>query len=141
MLCKIVEKSGVNCKKKTRITFIVTVIGRLTGIAAAIAMGVLSPSLLIPAIAIGMVAISILACSFSVRKRSLEARNELNKWKDPMPNLIEQCRNLNYLLKAEENMKTKIGETIVKGYKEILNLISKGEIHQLLVNKKLGSLA
>lgn len=71
-------------QKSTKIIFIATLIGGLAGIAAAVALGVLNPALLIPAIAVGVVALSFFAFSFLALKRSHDAGNELKKWEDPI---------------------------------------------------------
>lgn len=126
----------------TKITFMVTLIGGLAGIATAAAISLLNPRLVIPAIAVGAFALTIFAFSFFAQKRNLEAENELKKWEDLVINdLIERCKNLNSRLKAEDNMKTIIESKINKSYQEILNLMSIGDLPQTIVKNKVQSLA
>lgn len=72
------------------ITFTVTLIGGIAGIAGAIALGVLCPHLLPVALAVGAVALGIFAGSFFFLYRGLEAKHQLAQWHDPVANTLEQ---------------------------------------------------
>jgi hypothetical protein len=108
-----------NLQKNTKITFIVTLLGGLAGMAAAVAMGVLSSSLLIPAVGVGAVALAIFAFSFLSLKRSSDAANELKKWTPPAKDLIKKCQELNCRLKAENKLEQAIKNTIDTACNEI----------------------
>lgn len=80
-------------KNKTKIIFIATVIGGLTGMSSAIALGVLLPNMLTVAMTIGVISVGIFSFSFFLSHRSKQAADQLKLWADPMKGYIEECRN------------------------------------------------
>lgn len=119
-------KVTVSCKsvwsklqKNTKITAKVTLMGGLTALTAAIAMGLISSSLLIPAIAIGAIALAFFAFAVLAIKRSRQAKVELNKWDHSIDNLIDQCEQINHRLIAEKDMKDEIASAISNTFRII----------------------
>jgi len=142
------DKVMQNCKnlwsglqKSTRITFIATLIGGVVGLKAAFTLGTLVPGLLTTALIVGTVALTSCAFSFLALKRSNEASKELSKWTDPTADLVEQCRRLNYRLKAEDAMKAEIETKIGERYGALVELIAKGALYQTFVPAEKASFA
>lgn len=77
------------------ITFTVTLIGGIFGIAGAVALGTLCPPLLPLALVVGVLALEIFTGSFFFLYRGQEAKHELEQWGDsPVNKICEQRKKV-----------------------------------------------